>query len=375
MPELPPHLADPSGDYQTLQEFVSAARGKLSAHIWGYLVGATETETTMRRNRLAIDSIALRPRVLNDVSSVDCRSRFLGRDLRIPVMLAPVGSLESFEAGGAATAGRAASRFGVPIIVSSVTKPGLEDSAKAAGDGPKVFQLYVRGDRAWVDAMVHRAAAAGYDAFCVTVDTASYSRRERDIVGRFVKPWRSAATGQEFQAAYSWDDVAHFKRTHRIPLILKGIATAEDADIACAHGVDVIYVSNHGGRQLDHGRGSMDVLPEVLAAVAGRAGVMVDGGFCRGTDVVKAIALGANAVAMGRMYCYALAADGERGVMRMLELLETEIAIALALLGATKLADLTPRHLHMGAPQVTAPHVHSGFPLLFPTPESLIAGK
>ncbi|MDE2517467.1 MAG: alpha-hydroxy-acid oxidizing protein [Rhodospirillales bacterium] len=375
MSALPPHLADPSGDYQTLQEFIPAARGKLSAHIWGYLIGATETETTMRRNRLALDSIALRPRVLNDVSSVDCRTRLFGRDLRLPVMLAPVGSLESFHPGGAATAGAAAARFGVPIIVSSVTKPGLEESAKAAADGPKVFQLYVRGDRAWVDDVVHRAVTAGYDAFCVTVDTASYSRRERDIVGRFVKPWRAAATGQEYQAAWNWAEVAHFKATHKIPLILKGIATAEDADIACGHGVDAIYVSNHGGRQLDHGRGAMDVLPEVLAAVAGRARVIVDGGFCRGTDVVKAIAMGADAIAMGRMYCYALAAEGEAGVTRMLELLETEMSIALALLGATKLADLTPRHLHFNAPHVAQPHVHSGFPLLFATPETPTGAK
>ena len=156
--------------------------------------------------------------------------------------------------------------------------------------------------------MAKRAVAAGYDAFAITVDTAAYSRRERDIAGRFVKPWRTAATGHAFQAGFTWDNVKHFKDHHSIPLILKGIATAEDAALACEHGVDCVYVSNHGGRQLDHGRGSMDVLPEVLAAVRGRAKVMIDGSFCRGTDIVKAIALGADAVAMGRMYCYALAA-------------------------------------------------------------------
>ncbi len=363
-----PHLAEPSGDFQTLHEFVAAARKNLPDNIWDYLIGATETETTMRRNRLALDSLALRPRVLCDVSHVDTSKTFLGKTSRLPVMLAPVGSLESFHPAGAAEAGRGASEFGVPIIVSSVTQPGLEESA-AAATGRKLFQLYVRGDDAWVNDYVRRAIDAGYEQFAITVDTASYSRRERDIARRFVKPWRAAATGGDFQASFSWDNVKRFKDTWKIPLMLKGIATAEDATLAVRHGVDTVYVSNHGGRQLDHGRGSMDVLPEVVEAVGGRASVVVDGGFCRGTDVVKAIALGADAVALGRLYCYGLAAAGASGVVQLLELLETEIAIALALLGVTSLAALNRSHIHAGAPQVTAPHVHSAFPLLSGTPE------
>lgn len=368
MPEAP-HLQDPSGAYQALQEFIPEARKKLNANTWGYLIGATETETTMRRNRLALDSIAFRPRVCRDVSEVNCTTTFLNMTLRIPVMLAPVGSLESFHTGGGATAGQAASTFGVPIIVSSVTKPGLEETA-AATPGPKIFQLYVRGDDEWVDAVAGRAIDAGYDAFCITVDTAAYSRRERDIVARFVKPWRAAATGHAFQASFNWDSVRRFKQRHAIPLILKGIATAEDAATAAELGVDVVYVSNHGGRQLDHGRGAMDILPEVLEAVAGRARVVIDGGFARGTDVVKAVALGADAVAVGRLYCYGLAAEGEAGVYRVLEILEQEISVAMALLGVTALDQLNQSYLHLGAPVVTAPHVHSAFPLLFPTPEA-----
>ncbi len=368
MPDAP-HLSKLTGDYQCLHEFIPAARAKVDSNIWGYLVGATESETTLRRNRAALDAIALRPRVLRDVSKVDCTTTFLGMKLRLPVMLAPVGSLESFDPGGAATAGRGASEFGVPIIVSSVTHPGLEEAANAA-TGPKIFQLYVRGDDAWVDDIVHRAVAAGYNAFCITVDTASYSRRERDITARFVKPWRTAATGHSHQASFTWDNVKRFKDKHRIPLILKGIGTGEDAAIACEHGVDVVYVSNHGGRQLDHGRGSMDVLPEVMDAVRGRARVMVDGSIARGTDVVKAIALGADAVAVGRLYCYALAAEGAAGVHRMLQLLGEEVGIAMALAGARSLAELNRSFLHFGAPPVTAPHVHSAFPLLFPTPEA-----
>jgi glycolate oxidase len=363
------HLADPSGDYQTLHEFIPAARARLSDNIWGYLIGATETETTMRRNRAALDAIALRPRVCRDVSHVDCSSEFLGKKLRLPVILAPVGSLESFEAGGAATAGAAASAFGVAIMVSSVTTPALEETARAT-PGPKIFQLYVRGDNSWTDEVVQRAVSAGYDAFCITVDTAAYSRRERDIAARFIKPWRTAATGHQYQAGFSWANVRHFKDRHRIPLILKGIATAEDALIACDHGVEVIYVSNHGGRQLDHGRGAIDLLPEVLEAIKGRAKVIVDGGICRGTDVVKAIALGADAVGIGRLYCYGLAAEGAAGVQRVLELLEQETAVAMALLGATSLSELDRTFLHFGTPLVQDPHVHSAFPLLFRTPET-----
>lgn len=368
MPDAP-HLADLSGDYQTLHEFIPAARARLSDHIWGYLIGATETETTMRRNRMALDNIAFRPRVCRNVSQVDCTTTLLGMRMRLPVMLAPVGSLESFHSGGAATAGAAASAFGVPIMVSSVTKPGLEETA-AATPGPKIFQLYVRGDDAWTDDVVRRAEAAGYDAFAITVDTAAYSRRERDIAARFVKPWRTAATGHQYQASFSWDNVKHYKDRHRLPLILKGIATAEDAAIACDHGVDVVYVSNHGGRQLDHGRGAMDILPEVIQSVAGRARVVVDGGICRGTDVVKAIACGADAVATGRLYCYGLAAEGAAGVQRVLELLEQEMAVAMALMGATSLKALDQSYLHFSAPSVVQPHVHSAFPLLFRTPET-----
>ncbi len=363
------HLFEPVGDFQCLHEFIPAARAKLSDHIWNYLVGAAETETTLRRNRLALDTLALRPRVCADVSQIELGTTLFGRQLRMPVVLAPVGSLESFDAGGAATAGRAASAFGIPIMVSSVTHPGLEEAA-AAASGPKIFQLYVRGDDAWIDAVVSRAVDAGYDAFAITVDTAAYSRRERDIAGRFVKPWRAVATGQNYQAGFSWANVRHFKDTHRIPLILKGIATAEDAALCCEHGVDGIYVSNHGGRQLDHGRGSMDVLPEVMAAVRGRAKVIVDGSICRGTDIIKAIALGADAVAMGRMYCYALAADGEAGVHKMLELLEHECGVAMALAGARSLNELHPGFLFRDAPPVAQPHVHSAFPLLQPMPEA-----
>src|SRR5690242_1921189 len=200
----PKHLHEPGGDFQCLHEFIPVARKKLSDHTWGYLVGAAESETTLRRNRMAIDSLALRPRVCVDVSKIDTSTKLFGKTWRLPVFLCPVGSLESFDPGGAATAGRAASAFGVPIMCSSVTHPGLEDIA-AATPGPKIFQLYARGDNAWIDDVVKRAVDHGYDAFAITVDTAAYSRRERDIAGRFVKPWRAAATGHTYQAGFTWD--------------------------------------------------------------------------------------------------------------------------------------------------------------------------
>ena len=223
--------------------------------------------------------------------------------------------------------------------------------------------LYVRGDDPFVDDHVRRAVDHGYAAFCLTVDTALYSRRERDLARRFVKPWRLRATGHQYQAALSWDHVKRFKDTHAVPLILKGIATAEDAELACDHGVEVVYVSNHGGRQLDHGRASIDVLPEVVRAVGGRARVMVDGGFVRGTDIVKALALGADVVGLGRLACCGLAAAGAPGLVRALELLEDEIRICLGLLGVDRIGALDPSYLH-AAPPVTLPHATSAFPLL-----------
>jgi len=349
-------------EFQNLHEFIKAAHLRLNRFIWDYLVGGAETETTVKRNRMALDSIAFRPRALVDVSEIDTGAEFFGRDIRLPIALAPVGSLESFEPGGGATVARAAGDYGVPMFVSSVTQPGLEAIAQA-GTGPKVFQLYVRGDDDWIGDHVKRAVDAGYDAFCLTVDTAHLSRRERDVAKRFRKPWQTRNAGMEFQAGLNWNNVETFKARHKFPLIVKGIATREDAARAAEMGVEVVYVSNHGGRQLDHGRGALDALPEVVEAVAGRCKVYVDGGFSRGTDILKGIALGADLVVVGRLYLYGLAADGAPGVVRLLEILEDEITVALGLCGAPSFRHLDRSFLHP-APSVTEPHVHSAFPLL-----------
>ncbi|HXW40288.1 MAG TPA: alpha-hydroxy acid oxidase, partial [Xanthobacteraceae bacterium] len=208
-----------------------------------------------------------------------------------------------------------------------------------------------------------RAMANGYSAFCLTVDTAHYSRRERDLAKRHVTAGRRRVQGRDFQAALDWKTVARIKAKYKIPLAIKGIGTAEDAKIALDHGVEMIYVSNHGGRQLDHGRGSIEVLPEVVDAAAGRATIIVDGGFYRGTDVIKALALGAHLVGLGRMQCYGLAAAGQAGIVRMLEILEDEVTRALGLLGVTGFGKVNPSYLHAAAP-TNPPSVFSAFPLL-----------
>ncbi|WP_027550715.1 alpha-hydroxy acid oxidase [Bradyrhizobium sp. Cp5.3] len=362
-PERNVELGASNEPFQNLHEFIRKARSNLNQNAWDYIVGAAETETTMRRNRMALDEIAFRPRVLRDVSKVDGSVELFGRKMRLPVVLAPVGALEIFDPDGAASVARGAGAFGAAHMLSSVSDPGLEKTAEAAPDALRFYQLYVRGDDAFVEDVVSRAVKHTYAAFCLTVDTAHYSRRERDIAKRYVRESRLRATGGDFQKGLEWRTVKMIRDKFKIPLILKGIATAEDALIAIDHGVEWIYVSNHGGRQLDHGRGAMHVLPEIVEAVNGRAKIMVDGGFCRGTDIVKAIAAGADMVGIGRLQCWALAAAGEAGVTRMLELLEDEVLRCLGLLGATSFAEIDKSCLHP-ATATNAPSVFSAFPLL-----------
>ena len=242
-------------EFQNLHEFVRKARSRLNQNAWDYIVGAAETETTMRRNRMALDEIAFRPRVLRNVAQVDGSTEVFGRRLRLPVMIAPVGALEIFDPDSGAAVARGAGQFGAAHMLSSVSEPGLEATAKAAPDALRIYQLYVRGDDAFVEDVVSRTIDNGYAAFCLTVDTAHYSRRERDIAKRYVRESRIRATGGDFQKGLEWRTVKLIKDKYKIPLVIKGIATAEDAAIALDHGVDWIYVSNHGGRQLDHGRG------------------------------------------------------------------------------------------------------------------------
>lgn len=354
-------------DIEVLHELVAPAKKALSPETWDYLMGAGETETTFDRNRLGLDSLAFRPRVLRNVANVSLKTKFLGHDLRLPVILAPIGSLQDLHKDGVLGPSRAAKAFGVLHMLSSVAKPGLDEVAKLVPDYPKLFQLYVRGDAEWVDGRIATAVKCGYAGIAMTVDLDYYGRRERDLAKRYKPTARRASGGSghgdPFQAAFSWDDIKRIRSKCKLPLFLKGIATAEDALIAVEHGIEVVYVSNHGGRQLDHGLGGVEVLPEVVDAVRGRAKVVVDGGFYRGADIVKAMALGADAVGLGRLQGLALAAGGEATVVRMLELLETEMISVLGLLGVTSFAELDRRYLTKATP-IHRPGPFPAFPLL-----------
>jgi glycolate oxidase len=358
-------------DFVTNQEVIQAARRNLSNGAWNYLSGGSESETTLRRNRLAFDRLAFRPRVLVDVSDIDTTSTFLGHSMRIPVILAPVGSQQAFTPEGGAAATKAADEFGVVDVVSSVTEPSLEHIASIANN-PKVFQLYLSGDWSWTEEMVARIKKAGYKALCITVDTARPSRRDRTMLARWtprvnflssnsqapyqVSPAKTDANG----ATVTWDTIDRIKELAGLPFMLKGIATAHDATLAVEHGVDVIWVSNHGGRQLDHGLGTMDMLEEIVNAVNGKAQIVLDGGIQRGSDVLKAIALGANATAIGKLQSWGLAAAGTEGLVRALEILEDELVVSMGLLGVRSLSEVSSEFITK-TDAVTQPHEMSSW--------------
>jgi glycolate oxidase len=348
-----------SRDFQSLQEIVRTARQKLPPDLWDHLSGGSDSETTLRRNRFAIDSLALRQRVLVNVADIDTRATLLGRTLKTPVFLAPVGGfLGMCNAQGAIPVGRAAIAQGTTAFISTAVKPGFEAAQKAVSE-PLIFQLYVRSGRQWIEETLDKARAAGYRSLCVTVDRAWYGRRERDLISRAAV--REGFGDPRYQASITWPDLVWMKERMGGPLVVKGIATGEDGRLAVEYGADVVYVSNHGGRQLDHGQGSLEVLPEVVEAVAGRAEVLVDGGILRGTDVIKAVALGASAVGVGKLLGWSLAAGGQAGIERMLELLEIEIRTTMGLMGVTSLAELNPTWVRP-APAVSPLTTTSAYP-------------
>ena len=337
-----------AANFVSLQEIVATARRNLPQDLWDHLSGGSDSETTLLRNRQALDSLALRQRVLVDVRNIDISTTLLGQKLSSPVFLAPVGGFVGFaHPEGACNVARAAVAHGTTAFISTAAKPSLEAAAEAVKE-PLIFQLYVRADRKWVEDTLDRARAAGYRALCVCVDRNYYGRRERDIIAR--ANVREGFGDPSFQMALKWDDLAWMKSHWKVPLIVKGVATAEDAKLSVEHGADVVYVSNHGGRQLDHAQGTIEVLPEVVAAVGGRAEILWDGGVLRGTDVVKALCLGARAVGVGKLLGWALAAAGEPGLKRMLELMDIEIRTALGLMGVTSLAQLNPSWVRQAAP-------------------------
>ncbi|WP_375000849.1 alpha-hydroxy acid oxidase [Aeromicrobium sp. CTD01-1L150] len=353
MTALPGEPCGPA-DVLTIPEVVHQARRTLTEEAWHYSCGGAESETTLRRNRTAFSELALLPRVLAGAGKPDTSSTFLGRQLDLPVLLAPVGSITTFHPDGALACARVASGAGTGAFVGTLSHPSLE-AVRNGSDAPLYFQLYIYGDRDWMQQLVDRVEAAGYDAICVTVDVAAYGRRERDLHNRYF-PRRSLerpnlggcsdvpqmVESDAYNAALTWDDLAWLRSRTRLPLIVKGIMVGEDAAIAVEHGIDVVYVSNHGGRQLDHTLGSIDALPDVVAAVDGRADVVLDSGIMRGSDVVKALALGASAVAIGKLMAWGLAAGGEAGLLKVMQLLTTELVTTLTNLGVGSVEQLHP---------------------------------
>ena len=258
-------------DMHTMQEIAMAARRNLSQTLWDTLCGGSDSETTLRRNRHALDCLSLRQRVLVNVADIDISTKLLGQKIKLPVFVAPVGNfLQLADPSGAIAVAKGAIARGTTAFISTAAKPGIEEVAQAVGK-PLLFQLYVRSDKVWVKDILQRAKAVGYRAICITVDRAYYSRRERDINNRFLM--RESGGDPRYQASLCWDDLAWMRDCTGLPMILKGIASAEDARMAVEHGVECVYVSNHGGRQLDHAQASIEVLPEVVEAVDGIAGL------------------------------------------------------------------------------------------------------
>ena len=346
-------------DFVSNEEILQEARRRLEQGAWDYLVGGSASETTLRRNRLAFDRLAFRPRILVDVSHIDPSTTFMGQKLRLPAILAPIGSLQVFDPGAAVASTTAATEFGIMHAVSSVTEPALEETA-AATSTPKIFQLYVHGDMKWTEDIIGRVKKAGYTALALTVDVAHYSRRERPMMTRYRPPTRRVPPDRKYQASLTWETMDIIKEMAGLPFMLKGVQTAEDAEIAVQHGVDVIWVSNHGGRQIDHGLGSMETLPEIVQVVNGRARIIVDGGVQRGSDILKAVALGAGVVALGRLQGWGLAAGGKEGIIRMLEILEDELICEMGLTGVTSIDQVNSKYV-CKAEAVTPPHEMSGW--------------
>ncbi len=343
--------------FATIPEIIRAARIRLPPGRWDHASGGVESETTLRRNRLAMETIAFRPRLLQGIAAPDIRTSFLGQQLDSPVLLAPIGSIMLFSENGAVGPARVAARRGTIFCYGILSWPDLAEVG-AVAPGRLVLQLYIRGDRAWLRDVVQKAEAANCLALCVTADSVGGANRDRDLHNRYqgragtlhpnLPP--GAGPGLEHQVRFSWDDFDWLRANTHLPLMLKGVTTTDDALTAIEHGAAVVYVSNHGGRELDHLPATLEVLPEIVAAVDGRAEIIVDGGFLRGTDVVKALALGARAVLLGKLQVWALAAGGEAGLDRALELLDHEIRETLQLLGATSVSELGPSYVRPTTP-------------------------
>ena len=348
-----------------VSEFEGLAERTMPRGAFDYYAGGAEDEQTLRANRAAFQEIFLRPRMLTGVASIDTSVRVLGIPLRTPLLVAPTAFQKLAHPEGEVATARAAGRCGTLMTLSTIASTGLEEVA-AAASGPLWFQLYIYKDREITRELLRRAKAAGFRGIVLTVDTPVLGRRERDLHNGFTLPpgirlenlawlessvqgitgWSAASSfwayvHDQLDAALTWDIVNWLRAETDLPILVKGVLTSEDARLAVEQGAQAVIVSNHGGRQLDGAEATVRALPEVVDAVAGRAEVLMDGGVRRGTDVLKALALGARAVLLGRPVLWGLAARGEEGVVQVLEMLRAELEISMALCGLPNLAGVT----------------------------------
>jgi isopentenyl diphosphate isomerase/L-lactate dehydrogenase-like FMN-dependent dehydrogenase len=379
---LPRSVASPR--VVSIADFRPLARRRLPRVVFDYLDGGAEGEVTLRENCRIFEDVTFRPRHAVAVPACDLRTKVLGFDLSLPVLLAPVGYSRLMHPTGEVAAARAAGAAGTAYILSTLSGHRLED-VKAGSSGPVWYQLYLMGGRGAAEAAIQRARSAGFSALVVTIDTVVAGMRERDfrngmkellggsllsklpflpqllarpgwlagflldggapalpnvvVAGEGPTPLIDVAAALA-KAAVTWEDLRWIRELWPGPIIIKGVLTGDDARRAVDAGASAVVVSNHGGRQLDCVPPSLRALPEVVAAVNGRAEVLMDGGVRRGTDVVKAICLGARAVLVGRAYAYGLAAAGEAGVARAIEILRTDIDRTMKLLGCTSISAL-----------------------------------
>ncbi|MDP9236250.1 MAG: alpha-hydroxy-acid oxidizing protein [Chloroflexota bacterium] len=336
-----------------LHDFEALAAERLDAGAFAYYAGGALDEVTLRENASAFARRRLRPRVLVDVSALDTATTLLGTAVAAPFGIAPTAQHALAHPEGECATARAAAAAGVLFCASTMSSRTLEDIAEASG-GPRWFQLYTQdNDGPRTETLIRRAEAAGYGAIVLTVDLAVPGRREAEMRLAFdfdrLQPGNLALPPAQAEdpipVRFTWSGISWIRGVTGLPLILKGIMTAEDARLAVEHGVDAVWVSNHGARQLDRVHASVDVLEEVVEAVSGRAEVYLDGGVRRGADVVTALALGARAAFIGRPVLYALAAGGADGVTLALDLLAAELRYNMALLGAATIASITRAHV------------------------------
>lgn len=363
----------------------AVAKKRLPGGVFDYIDGGAEDELTLERNSAAYRRFEFRPRVLRDMSEIDSTTTLLRRSLPYPLVLAPTGFTRIADPEGELAVARAAARAGLPYTLSTLSTRSIEEVASAS-DGPKWFQVYVWRDRGLVKEMVERAASSGYEALCITVDLAVLGRRERDVRRGFTLPpkigldtifnalghlgwtWNflrsepimfANVTGShvtdgtdaialaqyvnsQLDPSLSWRDLEWFREIWDGPIVIKGIQTVEDARLAADSGVQAIALSNHGGRQLDGSPATLELVPKVAEAVGDQLEIICDGGVRRGSDIVKAVALGATACMAGRAYLYGLGAGGERGVDMVLDLLGAEVRRTMALTGCATIDDLGP---------------------------------